>query len=388
MDVLFWICAALLVYTYFLYPGLLWLLTGRRQEVRPDWPERWPTVSLIIAAYNEKPVIRDKLENALASDYPADCLQIVVVSDCSDDGTDEIVGEYAGRGVVLERTSQRAGKTAAQNAGVGRADGDILVFSDANSMYDRAAIKELVRAFGDPDVGCACGELTYLNPEDRSAGRGEGLYWRYEQFLKRRESSLSSLVGANGAIYALRRELFENLGPDVISDLVMPLRVWRRGARVVYTPEAVAYEHTTHTFSEELWRRKRIIARSLNGLASQIGVLNPCGGVFALQVLSHKVIRWAVPFILMAAFASSALLAERPFYAVMLWIQTIFYGLALLGSLVPDRLVRIGFLYIPTYFCAINLGALLGALSFISGRRYAVWQPTRRVDAEEEQDVP
>ena len=215
MTTLFWVCTGLLVYTYFLYPGLLWLFTVGRKVHKPDAPVEWPAVSVIIAAYNEKLVIRDKLENALSLDYPAERLQIVVVSDCSDDGTDEIVNEFAERGVVLERTANRSGKTVAQNAGVRRARGDILVFSDANSMYDSSALKELVRALADPSVGCACGELTYLNPEDRSAGRGEGLYWRYEQFLKRRESALSSLVGANGAIYAMRKELFEDLSADM-----------------------------------------------------------------------------------------------------------------------------------------------------------------------------
>lgn len=378
MATVFWVCAGLIVYTYFLYPGLLWLLTAGKKVSRPDWPGEWPTVSVIIAAYNEALVIRDKLENTLSLDYPSERLQVVVVSDCSDDGTDEIVAGYADCGVVLERTADRGGKTGAQNAGVKRAEGDILVFSDANSMYDSSALKELVRAFGDRSVGCACGELTYLNPEDRSAGRGEGMYWRYEQFLKRRESVLSSLVGANGAIYALRVELFEDLCPEVISDLVMPIRVWRGGARVTYVPEAVAYENTTHSFAEEFHRRKRIVARSLNGLWSQLGVLNPFNGMFAFQVLSHKVIRWAVPFILIAALVSSGVMMDEPLYATMFWIQTAFYTLALLGAVVPDRVARVGFLYVATYFCAVNLGALLGVLSFVTGSRYAVWQPTRR----------
>ena len=384
MSIVFWACAGLLVYTYFLYPGLLWLFTVGRKVSRPDWPEDWPAVSLIIAAYNEALVIGDKLENALSLDYPAERLQIVVVSDCSDDGTDDIVKGFAERGIVLERTADRSGKTVAQNIGVKRAAGDILVFSDANSLYDTSALKELVRVLADRSVGCACGELTYLNPEDRSAGRGEGLYWRYEQFLKRRESALSSLVGANGAIYALRKELFEELSAEMISDLVMPLRVWRGGARVTYVPEAMAYENTSHNFNEEFHRRRRIIARSLNGLMSQIGVLNPFRGMFAFQVLSHKAIRWAVPFILIAAFVSSAMLMDHPLYATMFWIQVGFYTLAIVGALVPDRLARLGFLYVATYFCAVNLGALFGVLSFVSGSRYAVWQPTRRSEAEQE----
>ena len=381
MTTVFWVCAGLLVYTYFLYPGLLWLFTAGRRVTRSDEPVEWPAISVVIAAYNEALVIRDKLENALSLEYPGR-LQIIVVSDCSDDATDEIVKEFVERGVVLERTAHRSGKTAAQNAGVKRANGDVLVISDANSMYDAAALKELVRALEDDSVGCACGELTYLNPEDRSAGRGEGLYWRYEQFLKRRESALSSLVGANGAIYAVRKELFEDLSPDMISDLVMPLRVWRQGARVVYVPEALAYENTTHSFAEEFRRRKRIVARSLNGLASQLAVLNPFKGMFAFQVFSHKVLRWAVPFVLIAALVSSGLRMEQPLYATLFWIQAGFYGLAVMGAIVPDWVARLGLLYVATYFCAVNLGALVGVLSFFGGSRYAVWQPTRRSEGE------
>ena len=208
LVVIFWAALFLVVYTYLVYPALVWLLTvGRRASIYDPLNE-WPSVSLVIAAYNEEMVLRDKLENALGLDYPSGQLDIIVVSDASSDGTDEIAAEFAERGVRLHRVAERGGKTRAQNAGVALARGEILVFSDANSMYAPDALKALLAPFADARVGCVCGELQYANPDDGGAGKGEGAYWNNEQFLKSRESQLSSALGANGAIYALRRNLF------------------------------------------------------------------------------------------------------------------------------------------------------------------------------------
>lgn len=376
---LFWTSASLVVYTYLLYPALLWLLTFWKRKPAYAEPRQWPAVSLIITAYNEEAVIREKLDNSLALDYPPEQLQIIAVSDGSDDGTDSLAAGYADRGVLLRRMEPRSGKTAAQNAGVRLATGQLLVFTDANSMYATSALKELARPFGDPAVGCVCGELQYTNPGGEGAGKGEGFYWRYEQFLKNRESLLCSLVGANGSIYALRRELFDELAPELISDFVMPLRVWRKGLRVVYAPRALAVERSAKSFREEFRRRTRIIARSLHGLRREAGVLNPFAHPgFAFQVVSHKLLRWLVPLFLIAAFASSLGLAGQQPYRALCWVQAGFYLLALAGNLWPARLGRIGLFYIPAHFCAINLGALVGLGKFLGGNRYTVWQPVSR----------
>ena len=371
---IFWVCLGLVTYTYLAYPALLWLFTFWRRTARYEEPASWPSLTLVISAYNEAGVIADKLNNTLALDYPH--CQVVVVSDASDDGTDDIVKEFGDRGVVYHRLPARGGKTVAQNAGVKRAAGDILVFSDANSMYDRDALKELVRPFCDGTVGCVCGELRYFDAETGGAGKGEGFYWRYEQFLKGRESLLSSLVGANGSIYALRRELFDELAADIISDLIMPIRVRRKGARVLYAPRAVAREHSGQHFGDESRRRTRIIARSLYGLWKEVGVLNPLtNGVFAFQVFSHKVVRWLVPLFLIGMVTGSLALADGYLYRALFCIQLAFYILAALGSLFPSRFGRLGMFYIPAYFCAINAGALLGLWGFLTGQRYAAWQP-------------
>ncbi len=378
--IVFWAALLIVVYTYLLYPVLIWFLTVARKA--PDYAPlaEWPDLSLIIAAYNEEAVLRAKLENALALDYPDEKLDIIVVSDESSDDTDSIAAEFAERGVCLFRVGKRGGKTLAQNAGVELASGRFLVFSDANSMYAPDALKRLMAPFADERIGCVCGELQYANPDDGGVGKGEGAYWRYEQFLKQRESLLSSTLGANGAIYALRRELFEELGSEIISDFVMPIRVWRQGYRVLYESKAIAVEHSGGSFGDEYGRRRRIITRSLHGLWTQRGVLNPFAHFFfALQMFSHKVLRWLVPVLLLVVLLVNIPLAADSLYRLLLVLQIIFYGLAVLGNILPERLSRLFPFYVPAYFCAINFGALLGLVHFLTGRRDRIWQPVSRV---------
>ena len=374
----FWVALFLVVYTYLIYPVLLWLLgVGRKMPEYAPLSE-WPTASLIIAAHNEEAVLHAKLENALATDYPAERLDIIVVSDASTDGTDLIAAEFAERGVRLHRQETRGGKTEAQNAGVRLARGQFLAFSDANSMYAPSALKRLLAPFADERIGCVCGELQYANPDEQGAGKGEGLYWRYEQFLKRRESLLSSTLGANGAIYALRRELFAELRGDIISDFVAPLHAWRRGFRIAYEPTAVATEYSSVRFGDEFHRRRRIVSRSLYGLWTEVGVLNPFAHFFfAFQMFSHKLLRWLVPVWLLVVLAVNVPLAASEYYGLLLALQVAFYGLAALGLLLPERLGCYWLFYVPAYFTATNLGTLLGLLSFLTGRRHRVWQPAR-----------
>ena len=374
----FWAALFLVVYTYLIYPVLLWLLAAGRKMPEYAPLSEWPAVSLIIAAHNEEAVLRAKLENALAMDYPVERLDIIVVSDASTDDTDRIAAEFAERGVRLHRQEVRSGKTEAQNAGVRLARGQFLAFSDANSMYASSALKRLLAPFADERIGCVCGELQYANPDEQGAGKGEGLYWRYEQFLKRRESLLSSTLGANGAIYALRRELFVELRGDIISDFVAPLGAWRRGFRIAYEPKAVATEYSSVRFGDEFRRRRRIVSRSLYGLWTEAGVLNPFAHFFfAFQMFSHKLLRWFVPVWLLVVLAVNIPLATDEYYGILLALQVAFYGLAALGFLLPERLGRYWLFYVPTYFTATNLGTLLGLLSFLMGRRHRVWQPAR-----------
>ncbi len=383
---IFWVATGLILYTYLGYPILLSLLTAGRRQPTYEPAAQLPTVSLIVTAFNEEDVLRDKLENSFALDYPDHLLQIIVVSDGSTDGSDDVASAFeTRRGFLFLRQQQNEGKTMAQNAGVRAATGQILVFSDANSIYATDALQKLVGPFVDGRVGCVCGELHYTNPKRAAAGMGEGSYWRYEQYLKRHESLLGSLVGANGSIYALRRELFQELGAAIISDFIMPIRLRLAGHRVVYEPSAIAVEEVAVGFVDELKRRRRIVARSLYGLWTEPGAFNPFAHpLFVFQVVSHKVIRWLVPVLLLVMLITSVEpgLARLSPYDWLFGGQLLLYALALLGGLLPVGVSRLSLFYVPAYFCAINLGALLGLLAALRGQRHTVWKPLARADTD------
>lgn len=374
----FMVALGLILYSYFGYPVLLWILTVGKRKARTRLPSELPTVSVIITAHDEQEVIEEKIQNSLNLNYPKDKLEIIVASDGSTDGTNAIVRRYQDKGVILLALSERVGKTVAQNEAVKVARGDLLVFSDANGIYDQNAVLELIRPFSDPAVGCVSGELQYSNPEGTGAGRGESLYWRYEQFLKRKESLLGSLLGANGSIYAVRRRLFAPLDPDIISDFILPLQVYKMGYQVKYEPRAMSMEQSCVQFSDEFKRRKRIVARSLRGLASERDLLNPFKyGIFAFQMTSHKLLRWGVPLLLAAMFISNGfLLGEGP-YALFFGLQLAFYGLGIVGSLFASRLNVAGVFYIPAYFCLMNLGVLAGIASYLKGGAPVTWESVR-----------
>lgn len=395
----FWTAVGLILYAYLGYPMVLWVIGKLSPEQRPlpDPPATdvtdppvadavesgcWPRLSMIIAAYNEGAVLQDKLSNTFALDYPAQQLQIIVVSDGSTDNTDEVALSFEGRpGYLFLRQPANAGKTMAQNAGVRQATGELLVFSDANSMYEPDALKQLVRPLADERVGCVCGELRYRNASQAGAGKGEGAYWRYEQFLKRQESVLGSLVGANGSIYVLRRKYFEELGAAVISDFIMPIRVRLQGHRVIYEPQAIAYEEPGTGFGDEFRRRRRIVARSVYGLWTEPGALNFLRRpLFAFQVLSHKLLRWLVPLFMLLMLATSTWLAAQGMavYRGLVVAQGLFYLCALVGWMFPRSAGCIGLFYVPAYFCAINYGALRGLIAALAGQRHSVWKTMAR----------
>ena len=376
----FWGAVGLIAFAYVGYPVLLWVMTqGKRRPVYTE-PNQWPRLTMITVAYNEERVIRDKIDNTRVLDYPKAALQVIFVSAGCTDRTPEIVAEAAKEDFETLRIDERVAKTTAQNHALARVRGEIVVFSDANSIYTPEALKELVRPFGDAAVGCVCGQLRYVNPAGSGAGEGEGLYWRYEQFIKRRESALGSLVGANGAIYAVRRELCDELGSDLIPDFVLPLRVRRRGYRVVYAPQAVAVESTGKGFRAEYDRRVRITARSIHGLITELGVLNPLREpVFAFQVWSHKVLRWGVPVFLLAAILSSLALWWQGRYAGVVVVELVGMVLAMVGLISPKALGRMKLFYVPAYVLAMNAGVLVGIWKYLTSGRIVLWQPPERI---------
>lgn len=379
-KIIFWICVALVFYIYLGFPLLIALLgRSRRRDIAiPE--EILPQVTLLISAYNESREIAAKVENSLSLQYPPGRLEIVVISDCSDDGTDEIVQQYASRGVKLLRQSQRFGKSAGLNVGVAQAAGEILIFSDANAIYDRNALLRLVEHFADPRVGYVVGNARYVERASATASaQSESLYWRYETWLKQRESAFQSVVGGDGAIYAIRRELFAPLQPTDINDFVNPLQIIDRGYVGVFEPAAICYEEAAATFHQEFRRKVRIISRSLNALRRVPGALNPLRNFrHWFLLVSHKVLRWLAPIFLLLALASALLLWAVPFYRLAALLQIGFYGLALIGRVWEGGRGKWKILQLPFYFCVVNAASLLGCLKCLHGDLSGTWTPPRQ----------
>jgi len=377
-EVIIWLSAAALFYTYVGYPILVALISTIR-------PRRWrrdafePTASIIITAYNEERDLAAKLENTLALDYPPELLEITVASDCSSDRTDEIAREFASRGVRLYRQPQRLGKTTAQNAAVERARGEILLFSDATTMYRPDVLRAMMPNFADPTVGCVAGRLIYVDPTGSSVGRGAVSYWSYETFLKKHESRACSLIGASGCLYAVRRSAYLPLYPEAHGDFIIATKMIQQGLRTVFEPEAVCTEETNRRVDNELKMRVRVIAQTFTDLWRHRQMLNPFrSGFYAVQLLSHKVMRYLVPFFLMALFAASALLTPGYLvYRILFAAQVAGYGSAALALVLERVGIRSRMLAFPQYFALTNLASIIALYKLLRGERYARWEPIR-----------
>ena len=377
-ETVFWLSVVALFYTYAGYPLLLALVSALKpRKVRRG--EFEPTVTIIITAYNEERDLAAKLENTLALDYPRELLEIIVASDCSSDGTDEIAREFAGRGVKLLRQSMRLGKTAAQNAAVEQAHGEILLFSDATSLYQPDAVRAIMPSFADATVGCVAGRLEYVDGSNSRVGRGARSYWSYETFLKRHESRVGSLIGASGCLYAVRRSAYVPLYHEACSDFIIATKMVEQGLRAVYEPNAVCTEQTNRQSDKELKMRVRIIAQTFTDLWRHRALLNPVrGGFYGVQLLSHKVMRYLVPFFLMGLLVSSAVLAPASlFFRLMFAAQIACYACPALAWMLDRVGIRSRLLAFPQYFMLANLASLIGCYKFLRGQRYASWEPIR-----------
>jgi cellulose synthase/poly-beta-1,6-N-acetylglucosamine synthase-like glycosyltransferase len=380
MVVFFALCIALILWVYVGYPLFLLLITRWSMSAPVRCEPIEPLVTLIISAYNEGRIIRRKIANSLALDYPRERLEVLVVSDCSDDDTDAIVKEYENKGVKLIRMRKRGGKTGGLNFAVPPAAGDIIIFSDANALYHRQAVRHLVRNFADPAVGCVTGESRYEIDENAAdSTASENLYWRYELALKKMETKIGSLVGGDGAIYAIRKKLFRPLRPEDLSDFVNPLQIVAQGYRNVYEPEAISFEGGAETFEKEFRRKVRIVNRAWRGLWRVRQVLNPFRfGFYTVQVISHKLLRWLIPLFMAGAFlANLFLLNYGQIHRLFFVLQMTFYVLAIIGWLQSHRPSISKFFYVPYYFCLVNYASLLGILSNYRGQKFTVWNTAR-----------
>ncbi len=363
-----------LVYVYVGYPLLLALIVRVRGERRVRRGDRLPPVSLVISAHNEAKVIRRKLENTAQLDYPRELLEVVVVSDASTDGTDEIAAEYTARqGVIVARQPERAGKTAGLNRTVPTLRGEIVVFSDANALYQRDALRMLVRNFTDSQVGCVTGEARYVEGGQTTADTGERTYWDYEMRLKRLETAIGSMVGGDGAIYAIRAQLWKSLPSTAINDFLNPLQIVNAGWRAVYEPDAICYEDTAGTAEREYHRRVRIVSRSWRAVFHEPGVLNPFHtGWFAVSLVSHKLLRWLTGAFVPIAGAGvlSMILGVANGWQVVSWA-----GIAVGGVVVfrPTRRAAA----LAGYFSVIQVASLVGVVKGTFGRVSGTWSTAR-----------
>ncbi len=374
LETLLWTCLLTVGYVYLGYP--LTLLLVRRRSPGPVRRGRQPHVTVVIAAFNEVAHIAATVRNKLAQDYPAELLDVIVVSDGSTDGTDAAVASLDDPRVTLLRQEPRQGKTLALNRAVAEAPGKIIVFSDANSRYEPSAVSRLVAAFDDIEVGYVTGQLIYENPGESGTGGGSGLYMRYENWVRRLESTVGSVVGVNGGIDAVRRGLYRPMAAHDLPDFVLPLRVVQQGSRVIYREDAVAHEAALAHHADEFKMRVRVSLRALHALYDTRTLLHPSHGLFAWQLLVHKVVRYLLILPLITAFICSALLVSSPIYAGLFGAQLVCYSLALVGWLSGGR-VRRRLVFVPFYFSLINIAAGAALVGFLRGERQVVWTPRK-----------
>lgn len=375
-EMLFWCSFFLIAWSYAGYMLLLKLLSVLRPK-HVAKADILPPVTLVITAHNEAARIQEKIENCLSLDYPRDRLEIIVVSDASDDGTDEIVRKYAHRGVQLFRILERLGKHFGQGRGIRQGTSDIVVLSDATTFLETDAIRKIVRNFADPTVGVVSGEDVIRGANVGSSG--EGIYVRYEMKLRSLEAAAGSLVGVSGCFFAIRKKLSAMWIDNMSSDFYMPIVAFMNGYRAVPEPEAIGYYDVLGDTVHEFHRKVRTVLHGLEVLFSFKKILNPFRyGLFSLQMFSHKLLRWLVPYLLVVLLMSNvALINSGLFYQLTMLGQIVLYVVALVGHIIPRLQKNIGF-RIPLFFCMVNLSIVIAWYQFITGQKQVVWTATKR----------
>ncbi len=382
LVVCLWACFGVVVYVYAGYPLLMFCLArlfGRRTTPVVQRDDDLPKLSLLIAAYNEESVIGGRIENALAMDYPADKLEIVVATDGCSDRTAEIARRYVGRGIRLIENTERRGKAAVLNSALPTLKGDVVMFSDANTYTDPDAARNLARWFADPSITTVCGRLVLTDPE--TGRNADSLYWKYETFIKKQEGRLGALLGANGGIYAIRRDRFVPI-PDgtILDDMVIPLLArLRHGGAIVYDADAVANEETPANVTAEFHRRSRIGAGGFGSLGLLAGLLNPARGWIFFTFFSHKILRWACPFFLLGLLLTNAFLVAEPFYLALLLAQGSFYLTSVFAAYLPPRPRALKVLRLTTMFTSMNGALLVGFGRWLRGSQRVTWKRTARL---------
>ena len=377
--VLFWIYIFFCVYTYAIYTlVLLFVRFISRKNYKID-SAYMPTISMIISAHDEEGIILEKIENCKRLNYPKNRLEILIGSDGSTDNTVKLISEDNTENIKIFDFKERRGKVSILKDLVRQAKGEILIFSDANTIYQPDAPKQLVKHFIDKRIGCVCGRLKLKSPNGCEEGEYESLYWKYESFIKNIEGELGVLLGANGGIYAIRKELFHDIPPDtIVEDFVIPMKILEKGRKVIYEKDALAFEESSKTISDERKRKIRIGAGAYQALLLTLPMLNIFKGFSSFAYWSHKVIRWLVPFFMIAILITNILLADIPLYKYLLIGQALFYFGAVIGYLMSKVRIHNRLCSLLYYFVAMNLSLLLGFFRFVSGSQQVTWKRVER----------
>lgn len=390
MIILFWLLLFLVFYTYIGYGMLLWVLVKIKEIIKPPHKveelNEYPHVTLLIAAYNEEDIVDSKMQNTLELDYPKDKFHIVWVTDGSNDNTVNKLNSYSE--VKVLHDPQRNGKTAAINRAMPFIDTPIVIFTDANTMINKEAIKEIVKKFIDTKVGCVAGEKQVQSQsQDNASSSGEGFYWRYESALKSLDSRLYSVVGAAGELYAIRTHLFEIMPNNtLLDDFILSLKIAEKGYKVAYCPQAYAIEDGSADMKEEEKRKVRIAAGGLQSIGRLRGLLNIFKhGTLSFQYISHRVLRWTItPIALFLLLPINIIICTQSsgtqltFYTVLLALQCLFYILGFLGYILSKNKIKVKALFVPYYFLFMNINVFKGAIYLRKKGKSGAWEKAKR----------
>lgn len=377
IEEFFWFFLFLVFYCYFGYPLILFFLEPFfGKKIKKE--EIFPSVSLLVSVYNEEKVIKKKIENSLALDYPKDKLEIVIVSEATD-GTNKIAQGYKEKGVKLLAYQGREGKQYSIYRALPECKGEIIALSDANAMIEKSALKKLISNFADPKIGCVCGKLVYVNPQKNSIGENEGLYWKYENLVKKMESGVLSVLGAAGSLYAIRKSLYSPLSKYRGDDFDIPIRIKQQGYGVIFEPKAVSEEEIYSDHSKDFKRKIVIVGwHSRNAFMLLKDSIKKGQFLLIFQIISHKILRWLIGAFLSLVLVLNLFLANSPFYLFLLICQAVFYLAALIGYWFEKKGKRAG--KIPAlayYFVLVNLAALIGMKNGIFDKQTATWEKMR-----------
>lgn len=392
LEIIFWICLVIVFYTYIGYGIVLYLMVKvkelfcKENDMSTPEAKSLPEVTLLIAAYNEEAVVEAKMTNCMALDYPKEKLKITWVTDGSNDHTNELLAEYSDVDVLYK--PERQGKTAALNRAMKYVKTPIVVFTDANTMINKEAIREIVNCFENSKVGCVAGEKRItIKEKDNAAGGGEGMYWKYESALKRLDSRLNSAMGAAGELFAIRTELFEEMKSDtLLDDFILSMRIVQRGYKIAYCTDAYAIEDGSADMNEEQKRKVRIAAGGLQSIWRLRSLLNVFNyGIVSFQYISHRVLRWSLtPLALFSMFPLNVLIVfcstgvSHALYVGLLLAQVIFYLMAYWGYALSRKRIKNKILYIPYYFVFMNVNVVKGIFYLKNKKGSGVWERAKR----------